>query len=104
MNMKKLIIFLTLFALIFTSCGIVSKQLPSLIPYRVGDKWGYCDTNKKILIQPLYDEVGFFNEGLAAVKVNGKLFIDINDVKSDLYTVKGNKDSIEIFKMCDMSP
>jgi len=72
MNTKRLIIFLTLFTMIFTSCGIVSKQLPSLIPYRVGEKWGYCDTNKKIVIQPAYDEVGFFSEGLAWVKLNNK--------------------------------
>jgi len=34
--------------------------------------------------------------------VDGKLFIDINDIKSDIYSVKVNSDSIEIFRMCDM--
>jgi hypothetical protein len=36
--------------------------------------------------------------------VDGKLFIDMNDIKSDIYSVKVNSDSIEIFRMCDMLP
>ena len=27
----------------------------TLIPYRKKDKWGFCDRNKKIVIQPVYD-------------------------------------------------
>jgi predicted metalloprotease len=37
-------------------------KLPVLIPFRKGDKWGYCDRNKKIIIEPKYDQVYFFNE------------------------------------------
>jgi tetratricopeptide (TPR) repeat protein len=49
----------------------------SLIPYRKGDRWGFCDKNKVIIIEPMYDEVGTFSEGLAAVKLNGKWgFVD----------------------------
>ena len=33
--------------------------------------------------------------------VDGKLFIDMNDIKSDIYSVKVNNDSVEIFRMCD---
>jgi photosystem II stability/assembly factor-like uncharacterized protein len=36
--------------------------------------------------------------------VDGKLFIDMNDIKSDIYSVKVNSNSIEIFRMCDMVP
>jgi photosystem II stability/assembly factor-like uncharacterized protein len=36
--------------------------------------------------------------------IDGKLFIGMNDVKTDMYTVKINKDSIELYKMCDMLP
>jgi WG containing repeat len=32
-----------------------------LIPYRVGNKWGYCDTLGKVKINPQYSEVDFFN-------------------------------------------
>ena len=38
---------------------------------------GFCDRNKRIIIEPRYDHVGRFSEGLAAVKTNGKWgFID----------------------------
>jgi hypothetical protein len=36
--------------------------------------------------------------------VDGKLFIDMNGVKSNIYSVKVNSDSIEIFRICDMLP
>ena len=43
-----------------------------LIPYRKGNKWGYCDRDKKIVIKPVYDDANPFSEDLAAVKINGK--------------------------------
>jgi len=52
------------------------QEPPALIPYKKGDKWGYCDSSKKILIQPAYDEVGFFSEGLAKVIVGGKFKVN----------------------------
>jgi len=45
-----------------------AQELPTLIPYRKGDKWGFSDKNKRIVIKPQYDEVEFFSEGLAAVR------------------------------------
>jgi hypothetical protein len=40
-------------------------------------RYGYADRNRKIVIPPQYQEVGDFEEGLAAVKLNGKYgFID----------------------------
>jgi len=42
-----------------------------LIPYRKGDKWGFCDSNKKIVIELKYDETSPFSEGLASVELNG---------------------------------
>jgi len=48
-----------------------------LIPFRKGDKWGYCDENKNLVIPAIFDEAGRFSEGLAPVKINGKWgFID----------------------------
>ncbi len=44
----------------------------SLIPYRKGDKWGFADAQKNILITPKYSEVQWFSEGLAAVKLGSK--------------------------------
>ncbi len=44
----------------------------SLVPFRKGDKWGYADGQKNILINPGYDDAQWFSEGLAAVKVGTK--------------------------------
>ncbi|KAB7725994.1 hypothetical protein F5984_25390 [Rudanella paleaurantiibacter] len=50
---------------------------PDLIPYRKGNKWGFCDRNKKIVIECVYDDAGPFEEVLARVKQGGKYgFID----------------------------
>jgi predicted nucleic acid-binding Zn ribbon protein len=48
------------------------QEVATLIPYRKGDKWGFCDRNKKLVIPAVYDMVWPFSEGLAAVYVNGK--------------------------------
>jgi hypothetical protein len=44
----------------------------SLIPYRSGDKWGYADPDRKIVIAPKYADAQWFSEGYAAVKVGSK--------------------------------
>ena len=43
---------------------LTKPEEPFLIPYRKGDKWGFCDRNKNIVI----DWADCFSEGLAAVK------------------------------------
>ena len=45
---------------------------PFLIPYRKGDKWGYCDRNKKIIIDCRYEYVNRFIGDLALVLLNHK--------------------------------
>jgi WG containing repeat len=44
----------------------------SLIPYRKGDKWGFVNANKTIIISATYDDVKWFTEGMAAVKLGSK--------------------------------
>ncbi len=44
----------------------------SLIPYRSGNKWGYASPDKKIVITPKYNDVTWFSEGYAAVKLGNK--------------------------------
>lgn len=68
------IVFLALF---LSSISSFSKDL-SLIPYRVGDKWGYCDKNEKIIIKPKFERTYWFSDnGLARIKVKKKYgFID----------------------------
>ena len=74
--MKKLILTFLLILLmlfIFISCYKQSPEdLPDLIPHRKGDKWGFCDKNKNIVIECNYDRVGDFSEGFATVFLDGK--------------------------------
>jgi len=49
-----------------------SKMENKLIPFRKGDKWGFSDTNKKIIVEPKYDYVNRFSEGVSLVRFNGK--------------------------------
>lgn len=50
----------------------VAQHLPNLIPYREGDRWGFCDSNKKVLIKPQWEKVQRFSNGLAAVEYGNK--------------------------------
>lgn len=69
MNIKK--IMLGSFLLVTT--GAIAQQSDmSLIPYRQGDKWGYATADKKIVIQPKFNEANWFSEGYASVKVGSK--------------------------------
>lgn len=38
----------------------------TLIPYRAGAKWGYCNVQKKVVIAPQFTEADFFDQGLLA--------------------------------------
>jgi hypothetical protein len=61
---KKLLVLIglaPLFVLTFTAMG------NDLIPYRLGNKWGYCDNLKKMVIAPQYFDAKPFSEGLAVV-------------------------------------
>jgi len=72
---------------IATTNRLLEVADPFLIPYRKGDKWGFCDRDKRIVIECVYDEVKVFSDGLAAVNhdkawgfvnVQGKLVIEMN--------------------------
>jgi hypothetical protein len=55
----------------------ISKEPIILIPYRKGDKWGFCTPDKNIVIDCIYDDAYQFIEDLARVKQSGKYgFID----------------------------
>ncbi|MEO0233878.1 MAG: WG repeat-containing protein [candidate division WOR-3 bacterium] len=80
-NLKKASIFSGLSKILFfwfllsNALFLFAQNLPEppeFIPYRKGDKWGFCDRNKKIVIECKYDGALPFSEGLAAVKLNGK--------------------------------
>src|SRR5450756_3105964 len=53
------------------------EKVVALIPYRKGDKWGFCNRDRKMVIPTVYDSVYLFTEGLAPVHLNGKCgFVD----------------------------
>ncbi|MFA4931726.1 MAG: WG repeat-containing protein [Caldisericia bacterium] len=47
-------------------------EVTTLIPYRKGDKWGFCNSNKKVIIPTVYDGARPFSDGIAMVQTNGK--------------------------------
>ncbi|MEO0288538.1 MAG: WG repeat-containing protein [candidate division WOR-3 bacterium] len=63
-------VFLLLKALLLLAQNL--PEQPELILCRKGDKWGFCDRSKNIVIECKYDAAFAFSEGLAAVKLNGK--------------------------------
>lgn len=50
-------------------------NLPELIPFNNNGKWGYCNKNKEILIDCIYDEVGFPYKDLVPVSKDSKIGI-----------------------------
>ena len=41
------------------------------IPYRLKDKWGFCNENREIIITCIYEYAKPFQEGLAPIQLNG---------------------------------
>lgn len=58
--------------LALTNKLLTKPEEPFLIPYRKGNKWGFCDRNKNIVIDCIWDEVRPFEEGLAVVSIKGR--------------------------------
>ncbi|MEO0233877.1 MAG: WG repeat-containing protein [candidate division WOR-3 bacterium] len=82
-NLKKASIFSGLSKILFfwfllsNALFLFAQNLPEppeLIPYRKGDKWGFCDRNKKIVIECKYDFVEPFYNGFAIVNINDEVF------------------------------
>lgn len=66
---QKLLVFVSLVLLTF-SLSAQTFNLPELIPYHKNGKWGFADRAKNIVIPCEYDDVGFFNKGVAIVVSN----------------------------------
>ncbi|MEP6674328.1 MAG: WG repeat-containing protein [Ferruginibacter sp.] len=63
----------SLLILLVLSLDVLAQQADmSLVPYRQGNKWGYASPDKKLIIQPQYDEANWFYSGYASVKKAGK--------------------------------
>lgn len=65
-------LFFLVVGLFFIGEAMAQNEDLSYIPYRKGDKWGYVNADKQIIIQPKYTETAWFSEGLAAVKIGSK--------------------------------
>lgn len=48
---------LLFFASFLLFCSTTYTQSTTLIPYRIGDGWGYCNPKGEVLIPPIYDKV-----------------------------------------------
>lgn len=104
----------TIYSFIFFALAFVSiaQQLPDLIPYRIGKKWGYCNSNKEIVISAKYDEVRLFAGDKAAVRngiywgyinKNGKVVIPIKYYwASDFYGE--NFDNAKVVELIKKTP
>ncbi|HTF05419.1 MAG TPA: WG repeat-containing protein [Bacteroidia bacterium] len=53
--------------LLFFVSDSLHARLPDRIPYRKGNLWGFCDSAKKILIEPRWKDVGYFSGNAAKV-------------------------------------
>jgi hypothetical protein len=64
------------FLVTFIFCVLVSplaaqrKNSQKLIPFKVGNKWGYLNHKGKIAIAPQFKDADYFYEGLAAVQID----------------------------------
>ena len=74
-----IICFCICFILFYFTCpaqNYVKKADESeLIPYRENNKWGYRDLANKVVIQPTFDSVSSFREGVAVVLLNSNYYI-----------------------------
>jgi hypothetical protein len=59
---------IALLCFILCSHYLFAQKRPSLIPYRKGELWGYCDTTKKIIIPIIYRAAFPFIDGRALVE------------------------------------
>jgi len=69
-----ILICISLFLGCVTSKDVESLSLDKTIFYPISEngKWGYSNQNGERVIEPIYDQVEFFNKGLGLVKSKGK--------------------------------
>lgn len=61
---------LVVFTIALSSCNSNSSQ--TLLPVKIGSKWGYINPKGQYVINPIYDYAGYHNSGMALVCINGK--------------------------------
>ena len=56
----------------FCSGQIKPEEYPALFPIQENGKYGYIDRTGKVVIEPQFEEVKEFSEGMAAVRIKDK--------------------------------
>lgn len=86
--MKKIKLLILFIITLQTLSPLWAQHDYNYIPYRKGNKWGYCDSTKKILIKPAYDKVGeaFYIKKMYSINTK---FSDVG--KENKFTVVINK-------------
>ena len=68
--------------------ALVFAEARDLIPYRTtSGKWGYCDKEKRIIIQPRYDEAEFFRSARCAWVKKGKKWGMIDSTGKEIIAI-----------------
>ncbi|TRX51584.1 WG repeat-containing protein [Fulvivirga sp. M361] len=65
--MRILLFFLTL----ISSSTLFGQR--TLVPYRIGDKWGLANFYEELVIEPKYEEVGLFSDQVSPTKTDKSL-------------------------------
>lgn len=86
-----------------------SQRDYSLIPYRKGNLWGFCNTIKTVIVKPAYDEVEWFLKFLDADSLPSTLISKVK--KNNKYGLIDNKGVLlaackydKIFPFYDYNP
>jgi len=101
---KPLLLFLAFLVVSTTGFAQESdceKNIPELIPYRKGDKWGCYDKNKKVIIKPQFDEAYLFNvykQDYGLVNIKNKFFY-INKL-GKLIAKREDKQDVLAYEIC----
>ncbi len=90
--MKKINLFLAIFAMLMPNFATAQNTEFKLIPYRKGDLWGYSDVAKKIVIAPEYSEANFFVGNYAIVRKT----VDIEGKPTPAYGVIDTKNKVVV--------
>lgn len=74
---QRLFILIIAFIIIGSAFSQTGKKSnpDSLVPYRIGAKWGFSDVNGKIIIKPEYQSVSFFYNKLAIVQKHNHYYL-----------------------------
>jgi len=63
--------FFTIICLLF-AVQCTAQISGDFIPFRQGEKWGFCNQEKDFIVKPQYDMIDAFSDTLMGVKKNGK--------------------------------